>query len=130
MDICTSVFQLYYLLRRYSMSIQLEEIIILVEVRKAPYADHQVLVFGSATTEIQIDWIGSSARVQHVVDKKYFSQVCEPKRIIKNNLSFKDILCIVVAEEEMKKRKNYNCISFVKRLLDQCCVDVDDPETI
>jgi hypothetical protein len=112
------------------MTIQLEEIIILVEVRKAPNADHQVLVFGSVTTEIQIDWTGSIARIQYEVDKKYFSQVCEPKRIIKNNLSFKDILCKIVEEEDMEKRKNYNCISFVHRLLDQCCVDVDDPETI
>ena len=40
------------------MSTQLDEIVTLIEVRRAPLADHQVVVFGSVNTEIQVDWMG------------------------------------------------------------------------
>ncbi len=102
----------------------------LLEIRKSPNGDHQILAFRFPSIEMQVDWIGSNARIQYTVDNKYFSQVLQPIRTLKDNFQMKDILQIILKEEEREKARGYNCVSFIKRILDQCCIEIDDPESL
>jgi hypothetical protein len=96
-----------------------------LEVRKSPHGDHQVMVLGLADcTRIQIDWIGTAARVLREVDSLYFSQVTACPQVCEN-LSLTEVLAFVAEEEQASKPKGYNCVRFVSNVIAKCCLPND-----
>jgi hypothetical protein len=102
-----------------------------IEARKACTGDHEVIFIEFDQMEMQIDWTGSSARILEHGDTAYFSQVQNPRRVPKDNLTKAKVLQIVKEEEEAQpKPRGYNCVRFVDRILDACCLEMENPDAI
>lgn len=96
-----------------------------LEVRKSPHGDHQVIVINDC---VQIDWVGTAARVSNKADCGYFSQVIarNDDAMLRENLRLANVLAFVADEELRYKPKGYNCVRFVANVVAECLLEEDN----